>query len=78
MSVCIRISKKSSLKHLIGRGLYSGHEIRRFVRHLFDFREIVLRVAVENHFSDFDKRVVFVRPNLTNNKILVNILCQIF
>lgn len=64
MSVSIRVREKTSLEHLVERGLDSGNQVRRRESGLFGFSMEVLGVAVKSKLTDINQGVVFVRPDL--------------
>ena len=64
VAVCIGVGPQTSLQHAVRGGADTRHEVGRREDGLFDFREVVLRVAIELHLADFHQREVTVRPHL--------------
>lgn len=59
----IAVGKESPLEHLIRRGLYSRYHVGRTEGQLFDFREIVGGVTIEDELADGQQREVLLRPH---------------
>src|SRR3546814_11081562 len=53
-----------SLQHAVRRKTNAGYDAGWRERRLFDFREVVFRVAVQFQHTDLDQRIVLVRPDL--------------
>ena len=64
VSVGIRVREESSLKHLIGGWLNSWDNVSRREGNLLHLSEVVLDISVQNQLSDWNERVVFMRPDL--------------
>ncbi len=45
---------------------------------MFDFSEIILRITIEDHTSNLDKRVVFLRPHFGDIEWIESISICIF
>jgi hypothetical protein len=58
------VAEKTSLQHLVGRGLDAGHQGGRREGQLLHLGKVVPRVTVEDELADLLERVVFVRPHL--------------
>ncbi len=54
----------SHLKHLVRRGLDSGHQVVRGVGHLLHIGKVVHRIPIEHHLAHLDQWVILVRPHL--------------
>ncbi len=64
IAVRVRIRNKPPLQHLVRRVAHAGNDVARLEGCLLDFSEVILGVAVEGHLSDFNERVIAVRPDL--------------
>ena len=64
MTVSIRVREESALKHFVKRGLHTRNEMSRRESSLLSVLEVVLRVSVEDQFTNGHERVVRVRPDL--------------
>ncbi len=64
VAVRVWIGDQACLQHFVRRKTHARRDVPRFERGLFDFREIILGIAVEFEFADFMQRIVFVRPHL--------------
>ena len=62
VSLGIGIGEEASLEHLVGREANSGHDGGRIEGCLFNFREVVVRIAVQFHNADVDQGIISVRP----------------
>ena len=61
---CIRITKHPRMKHRISRRRNSRDQSRRRKGSLLDFCKVIVRVLVRREFSNRDKRIILVRPDL--------------
>src|SRR5579864_4969146 len=61
----ISIREQATLEHLVRREADSGNHIGRGEGGLLHFREIVFRITIELHYTDFDQWVVRLRPDLS-------------
>ena len=64
VTVGVRIGDQASLQHLVGRISHARHDVLGIECRLLHFGKIVFRIAIQHQLADFDKRIVFVRPNL--------------
>lgn len=60
----IRIGKQPRLQHLVRREPDAGNRVGRAERRLFDFGEVIVRVAVQLHLANLNEEVFPVRPDL--------------
>jgi len=56
--VRVAVGEEASLQHAVRRRADARHEVPRIEGGLLDFREVVVRVAVEHQAPDLDQRVV--------------------
>jgi hypothetical protein len=66
VSVGVGVGEKTSLKHLVKRSLNSGNQVRGRESRLLSLSVEVLGVTVEDHSSNINERVVFLRPDFSN------------
>jgi len=66
VSVGIRIGEESSLEHLISRGFNTWDHVRGREGGLFDISEVVLRISVQDHLTNFLQGIVTMGPDLGN------------
>ncbi len=59
----VGIGNQTRLEHLVWREAHSRNDVARFEGGLLDFGEIIVGIAVEHEFPDFDERIIFVRPD---------------
>jgi hypothetical protein len=64
IAVRIRVGDQTRLQHLVWRIAHARDDVARLEGCLLDFSEVVDRVAIERHLTDFDQRIVTMRPNL--------------
>ena len=74
VSVSIRVREESSLEHSVVGGLDSGNQVGGSESRLLSLGEVVLGVLVESHFSDWDQRVVAMRPDLGDIKDIESVV----
>ena len=68
VAVSVGIRNKPPLQHFVGRKAHARSDVAGFESGLFHLGEIILRVAVQNEFADFDERIVLVRPDFRQIK----------
>jgi len=64
VTVCVAVREQTPLEHLVRASLDAGHHMSGTEGDLFHFGEVVLRVAVQDHTTDWDQRELTMRPNL--------------
>src|SRR6267154_2472795 len=77
VAVRVRIGEYPRLQHLVRRMADAGHNVCGRERGLFDFGEIILRIAVELEHADLDQRVILVRPYFRKVEGIVPVLVDI-
>lgn len=60
----VRVREKSTLEHFVHRRFHTRDEVSRGESRLLSVLEVVLWVSVEDQFTNSDKRIVRMRPDL--------------
>jgi len=78
MTVCIRVREQTRLEHRVCGRLDTRNGMRRRESSLFDLREVILRILVENEFPDRLEWIIFVRPDLGQiEDVVAEFLCLV-
>lgn len=64
----IRIRNETALQHLVRRVTHAGNDVARLEGRLLYFSKVIVGISVKDHFADFDKRVITMRPDLREIK----------
>ena len=56
----VRVGEKTSLQDAVVSRTHTRHEITRRKGSLFSLGEVVVDIAINNDFTDFDERVVLL------------------
>lgn len=68
VAVSVRIGKKATLKHFVRAGFNARGHVAWVKGQLFNFSKVIHWIPIQDHFTNWDKRIVLVRPNLGNIK----------
>lgn len=74
VTMSVRVREKSTLEHFVHRGFHTRDEVSRGESRLLSVLEVVFWVSVEDQFTNSDKRIVRMRPDLGDIKNVPSVL----
>ena len=77
MAMGVGIGEDARLQHLVGREPDARHDVGRRIGGLFDFREIIVGIAVELENANVDQGIILVRPHFGEAERIVGRLLRV-
>lgn len=74
MTMSVGVGEKTPLQHLIGARFDSGHQVGWRECRLFNFSEVIVRVAVQSELTDRNQRKIFLRPDFCDVEWIILVL----